>query len=181
MEKISNIAGIGRGDHAAFSEFYRQNRRMLTAYAASILAGDIAAAEDVVDDAFLDIWRSSKNDVKCISEPAWIRRIVRNKAIDWLRKYADIKVDSQTAIDDLGADPHPNPEDLTADISDRLWLQSALNILSVAHRETMFLFYYEEMSLAQIARMMDCPENTVKTRLHYARQALMKQSEVLAF
>ncbi|HQT55478.1 MAG TPA: RNA polymerase sigma factor, partial [Phenylobacterium sp.] len=76
---------IAKGDRAAFTELYQRVQPQFVGYASALLAGDVDAALDVVDEAFLSIWREAGRYGGEGSADGWIRRIVRNKAVDWLR------------------------------------------------------------------------------------------------
>ena len=159
-------------DQAQFTALYTTHHRALLSYATSILCGDISAAEDAVDEAFADIWRKGE-PLKQIANPAgWMRRIVRNKAVDMLRRGTGREEPQADTFFSSFEDHAPNPEQACAMHKEQRWLRDALSILSSDQREVITLCYFDGMSLSEIAAVMDCPVNTVKTRLHYARRKL---------
>lgn len=171
------IRNIARGDRASFEKLYRNLQRPMLGYAMGILAGDRQAAEDAVDEAFVDIWKASTSYSGSGSAEGWVRRIVRNKAIDWLRhQKGDRSIEWHDAVEQQ-ADIAPNPEELAIAASDSDWLRQGLSRLSITQREALILCYFEERPLAEIAEIMECPENTVKTRLFHARMSLRQHSE----
>lgn len=142
-------------------------------YAAGLLAGDNEAAADVIDEAFMDIWRSAGNYDGSGAAEGWIRRIVRNKSIDWIRKQKE-KVgitESDQAQYESQADGD-TPETEYEKKSDGDELKQAMNRLSTEHREVLWLAYFEHKSVAEISEATDVPENTVKTRMFHARKQL---------
>lgn len=168
------IAGIAAGRQDAFAALYTRLQPMMVRYAAGLLAADRETAADVVDEAFFDIWRTASSFRGEGSVEGWVRRIVRNKAIDAIRRQRErVAVDEREsrAFEDL-ADEADTPDRLAERISDgdELWRRMAR--LSHEHREAVWLCYYEEKSLAEIADIVGCPENTVKTRLFHARKLL---------
>ena len=167
------IRGIAGGDRNAFGQLYRVLQSPMLRYATGLLAGDRAAAEDAVDEAFAAVWQQADRFSGSGSADGWVRRIVRNKAIDLVRRNREtgIGTDSQSWLDHTPSDG-PSPFDSAVNQSDREWLGAAMAQLSPDHRETLWLCYYEERPLAQIAEIMECPENTVKTRLFHARKQL---------
>ncbi len=165
----TELSAIARGERAAFDRLYRAQRRPLLAYVLGLLAGDRAAAEDVVDEAFIDIWQQAGRFARQGSAQGWIRRIVRNKAVDWLRKNGSARFAEWSAADDDRADEGPDPEDRSIAASSGEWLRSALGKLNLEQREAVLLCYFEERPLAEIAAIQACPEGTVKTRLFHAR------------
>jgi RNA polymerase sigma-70 factor (ECF subfamily) len=69
-------------------------------------------------------------------------------------------------------DDGPSPFDTLAQASISAKLRQALSLLSVDQRDVVWLCYFEDKSLSDIADIMQCPENTVKTRLFHARRKL---------
>ena len=168
------IRAISHGDRSSFEQLYRKLQRPMLGYAIGLLAGDREAAEDAVDEAFVDIWKGATSFSGTGSADGWIRRIVRNKAIDWLRRQkrsrTTIWSEACEQIADVAADPEAN----AIHSSQASWLMRGLECLSMDQREALILCYFEDRPLAEIAEIMDCPENTVKTRLFHARAKLCK-------
>jgi RNA polymerase sigma-70 factor (ECF subfamily) len=182
MRCEAQLRDIAQGDKAAFNAFYREWNRSMNGYAAGLLAGDRSAAEDIVNEAFLAIWEQAGSFNGSGSAEGWVRRIVRNKAVDWIRKQRDLPMSDQVS-DALTADSVSNSEtpfDAAAKTSTERRLRAALDELSVDHRNVVWLCYYEERPLNEIADIVQCPENTVKTRLYHARK-ILRDSGVLEF
>jgi RNA polymerase sigma-70 factor, ECF subfamily len=174
MDIEAELMGIANGDRAAFSRLWRATQPECIRYATGLLAGDRSAAEDAVDEAFTAIWQQSGRYDGRGNAMGWIRRIVRNKAIDWLRKQRDIPMSGEPQMEDrqMDASAVPTPFDIAERTATAATLRAALTILSVEQREAVWLCYFEEKSLQEIADIAGCPENTVKTRLFHARKAL---------
>lgn len=168
------IAAVASGSQAAFAELYKVQQPAMVRYATGLLAGDRETAADAVDEAFFDIWRSAARYAGEGSAEGWIRHIVRNKAIDLIRKNRErlASSDDEAAAFEARADEADTPADHAETISMGDELRRQLARLSSEHRETVWLCYFEEKPLAEIAAIMDCPENTVKTRLFHARRQL---------
>ena len=177
-DALSQIAG---GDRSAFTQLYLSAKPSLIRYAAAMLAGDVDAAMDVVDEAFLNIWREAGRYTGDGSADGWIRRIVRNKAIDWLRSRRErpLPTDGEGGFAHRQADDADTPEASAEKTSAANELRRALARLSPHHREVVWLCYFEDRSLSEIALIAGCPENTVKTRLFHARRLLRGQLERL--
>lgn len=166
------LYAVGQGDRQAFGDLYMRMRTGMIAYATAILGGDISAAEDAVDEAFTDIWRRSGHVAPVTNAAAWIRRIVKNKAIDQLRKVGAREVSVAEDFFHNVEDSRPDPESVLSSKDERRWLRGCLAILNPDQREMITLCYFEGLSLGQIAEFTGVPENTVKTRLFYARRKL---------
>ena len=168
------LSAVASGDRNAFATLFRTCQPRMVGYATGLLAGDRAAAEDVVDNAMIAVWQQADRFAGSGSAEGWLRRIVRNKAIDWLRGNRLGKLNANAEdfpvadIPDLAL----NPELLASRNSDAAALHRALAQLSLVHREAIWLCYFEDKSLAEIAEICGCPENTVKTRLFHARRHL---------
>ena len=175
MNSAQLIQAIVTGDRKSFETLYRSFQRPMLAYAIGLLAGDRELAEDAVDEAFLNIWDNAAGYSGSGSAEGWIRRIVRNKAIDLLRRQKSGRTDQWSPTHDQIAEKSPSPEEMTAHSNDALWLQAKLATLPVDQREAVFLCYFEDLSVAAIATIANCPEGTVKTRLFHARKALRGQ------
>jgi RNA polymerase sigma-70 factor, ECF subfamily len=170
----AELKSIANGDRAAFARLWRGTQPECVRYATGLLAGDRSAAEDAVDEAFIALWQQSGRYDGHGNAMGWIRRIVRNKAIDWLRKQRDVPMSGDPQMEDRQPDASAvlTPFDVAERASTAATLRAALTILSVEQREAVWLCYFEEKSLREIADIAGCPENTVKTRLFHARKAL---------
>jgi RNA polymerase sigma-70 factor, ECF subfamily len=174
----SLIRSAAEKNHAAFTALYTSQQPIMCRYATGLLAGDRDSAMDAVDEAFLDIWRFADRYTGSGSAEGWMRRIVRNKVIDGLRRQRE-KPSSDHALNmDLLADPADDPYRIAEENSDAGELRACLERLSIEHREVVWLCYFEEKPLAEIAVIAGCPENTVKTRLFHARRQLAKMLAV---
>ena len=176
METEAKLRAIARGDRAVFSALFKQYLPRFVPYATGLLAGDKEAAEDVVHDAFMAIWQQAGHFTGKGSAEGWMRRIVRNKAVDWVRKQreAPMTVELQTQHSDQASGLNPLAAALQSDAAQHL--RDALTVLSVEQREAVWLCYFEERSVAEISQFAHCPENTVKTRLFHARKILRNSS-----
>jgi RNA polymerase sigma-70 factor (ECF subfamily) len=168
------LRDIARGDKAAFAFVYKQFQPIFIRYATGLLAGDTDAAEDVVNDAFIAIWQQADRFANSGSAQGWMRRIVRNKAVDWIRKRRERPMDQmvEQSLSAQLSDDGATPFDHTEQSLSAQKLRSALTMLNLEHREAVWLCYFEELSIAEIADIASCPQNTVKTRLFHARQKL---------
>jgi RNA polymerase sigma factor (sigma-70 family) len=134
------------------------------------LTGDEDAAADAVQDAWLRILRGMPRLRECARVRAWIFGIARRVVMDRLReRYAEPRLVSTEDVD-LPTDEQSN--DLQAEL---LLLQEELSRLPLPEREVLVLFYLEELTLNEIADVMDIPAGTVKSRLFRARKALREQ------
>jgi RNA polymerase sigma-70 factor, ECF subfamily len=174
MDIDAGLRGIARGERGAFSDVYRYLQPQMVRYALGLVAGDRAAAEDVVNDAFVAIWQQAGSYSGLGSAAGWVRRIVRNKTIDWVRKQREVSLssDANDSLINQIPDTSPSAQDMAQTQNEAQHLRAALTHLSVEHREVIWLCYFEDRSLSEIADITYCPLNTVKTRLFHARKIL---------
>jgi RNA polymerase sigma-70 factor, ECF subfamily len=168
------ICATAAGNADAFSELYSKFYGKMVRYARTILIGNMNDADDAYNAAFLDIWRDASSFTGQGSAEGWIRRIVRNKSIDLLRGIKEKPLYSETDVEAVSriVDTANDPEESALISSEAKILHAALSKLSPDHREVVWLCYFESKSLGEIAEIVDCPENTVKTRLYHARKYL---------
>lgn len=170
-EALMRALANGRAD--ALSALYDRFGRLSYALAYRML-NDEAAAEDVVQEAFVAVWRSAPSfDAARGSARAWLLTTVRNRCIDVLRGPR-----RPSKLDDL-VEIMPAADDVLGDVLHNLQareVQAALARLPEEQRATINLAYFSGMTHAQIASHMRVPLGTVKGRM---RLALEKLRELL--
>ena len=130
--------------------------------------GDAATAEDLVSEVFLDIWRHADRFESRSKVCTWILAIARFKAASARRRKSFEKLDEDTAAS--VADTADDPETALQNKKCGAILRDCLQQLSPEHREILDLIYYHGQSIAEAARIVGVPENTVKTRAFHARK-----------
>jgi RNA polymerase sigma-70 factor (ECF subfamily) len=124
----------------------------------------------LISEVFLDVWRQAGRFEGRSTVSTWLLAIARFKALSALRRRPDEELDEETAsaIEDPADDPGTALEkrDKSAII------RKCLMGLSAEHREVVDLVYYHEKSVEEVAEIVGIPENTVKTRMFYARKRL---------
>lgn len=167
---------ISQGDQKAFSELYLRYQPQLVRYYARMLRNDLAQAADLVDEALFDVWRSAGNFAGKSKPSTWIYTITRNKVVSWLRKTSELTLEDEKLLETL-VDPAANPhEDLVLDDMKRQLLR-LMDQLTEEHREVLKLTYFEEKPVKEVATLLGISENTVKTRMFYARKRLSQLLE----
>lgn len=132
------------------------------------VVGNRESAEDVLQDAYLTIWRVAADYRASLSPPmAWMGLIVRSRALDFLRRRATERADSAVQLDEQLADTiagdAPNPFD-TTQASEQAWaLHECLRKLEAKQREVVSLAYLRDLSHGELATQLKLPLGTVKT------------------
>ncbi len=166
------LVRIGKQDQAAFQELYKAFSRKVFAYVLNMLK-DHARAEEVLVDTMYEVWRNPARFRGDSLFSTWLIGIARNKA---LLVYRSRRPDEDHAdLDDIAETAAADTEDAYAALAQKQrseGVQHCMSKLSDEHRECLHLVFYEGFSLAEVAAVQRCPENTVKTRLFHARQKM---------
>ena len=129
-----------------------------------------AVAEELTNEVFMEVWRNASRFEGRSSLSSWILGIAHNRAISSLRKRREAELDDDAA--GTIADDSDDPE-VTAQKTDKgALLRQCMERLSDEHRTIIDLVYYHEKSIAEVAEIVEIPQNTVKTRMFYARKKL---------
>jgi RNA polymerase sigma-70 factor, ECF subfamily len=171
-EVLRLLGRIEQADEDAFRELYRAFSRKLYAYTLRQL-GDPAQAEEIVSDTLYEVWRQPAKFRGDSQFSTWLIGIARNKVLMAFRgrKPDTIHDDIDVVAESVAADD-PSAFDVLAQQQRSEGVRHCMSKLSVEHRECVHLVFYEGLSLAEVASLQACPENTVKTRLFHARQKL---------
>ena len=171
---VELIRSIAAGDkHAMQILFARHNVRIFRFLLRFVR--DRSAAEDLVSEVFLDVWRQAGRFQGRSQVTTWLLAIARNKALSapQRRSNEELDEDAAAAIEDLGS----NAEVTLQNRQKTEILRRSLTQLSPAHREVIDLVYYHEKSIDEVAEITGVRQSTVKTRMFYARKRL---SELMA-
>jgi RNA polymerase sigma-70 factor (ECF subfamily) len=159
------ISAIAAGDRRAMHVLYVRHNVRVYRFVLR-LTNDSTLAEDLVSEVFLDVWRHANGFKGKSQVSTWLLAIARNKALSAMRARLDEQLDDKMAA--AIVDPADDAE--TTDRS--AVVQQCLSQLSPRHREVIDLVYYHEKSIDEVARIVGAPENTVKTRMFYARRRM---------
>jgi RNA polymerase sigma-70 factor (ECF subfamily) len=163
------IRSIAAGDKQAMQIlFARHNVRVFRFLARFV--GDKLAAEDLVSEVFLDVWRQAGRFQGRSQVATWLLAIARNKALSALQRRSNEELDEHAAA--AVEDPQDGPEVTLQNRQKAEVLLNCLRQLSRAHREVINLVYYHEKSIDEVAEIIGIPQNTVKTRMFYARKRI---------
>jgi RNA polymerase sigma-70 factor (ECF subfamily) len=167
----SLIARIAQGDRLAMKVLYGRHHVRVYRFALR-LTRDESVAEDLISEVFLDVWRQAGRFEGRSAVSTWLLAITRFKALSVLRRRKDAELDDDAAaaIEDTSDDP----EVVLAKQDTANVLRQCIAALSPEHREVIDLVYYHEKSVEEVAGIVQIPENTVKTRMFYARKKLVE-------
>ena len=159
------------GDRAAFERLFHAYEHRLYRYVLGLVR-DPRTAEEVTGDVLLEVWKSARRFRGQSKVSTWIFGIAHHKAIDALRRFVPqhIEIGELTQQPDAGR----GPEETALASSDRRTISTALDQLTPEHRAVLELTFLNGYSQAEIAAIVHCPINTVKTRVFYAKQQLRR-------
>jgi len=173
-------ARAGKGDTAAFEALMRRHNRTLFRTARAILRDD-AEAEDALLEAYLQAYHALPRFRAEARFTTWMVRIVANEALMRLRKEtrrAQIvpmqSADATPGLEELPDNPmdHQRPEPSAERAEVRRLLEKQIDALPDAYRTVFMLRAVEELSVEEVAAVLQMPEATVRTRFFRARSLL---------
>ncbi|SEK79691.1 RNA polymerase sigma factor, sigma-70 family [Pseudoxanthomonas sp. GM95] len=168
-----------RGDTAAYGRIVTGCQNTVTAIALAITR-DVAASEDIAQDAFLRAWQQLDRLKNHDSFLPWLRQITRNLARDHLRARrhgAMTGQDAELAIA-IAADPAPEPGERLLITEQETVATEIIAALPEDSRETLLLYYREGQSSQQVAALLGLSDAAVRKRLSRARETV--RGELLA-
>ena len=161
------IDRVARHDLAAFEALYRAYHPRLERFLARMTAR-AGVAEEVINDTMLVVWNRGRAYNRQSKVSTWIFAIAYRKTLKALQREG-------AAADEPGdeeADPEAGPERRAAARETRALLAQALERLSFEQRAVLNLTYFHGMGYGEIAQIVECPVDTVKTRMFHARRRL---------
>lgn len=162
------IARIVLGDLRALEELYRSYHPRLTRFLASVTRR-AEIVEEVLNDTMLVVWTRPEKYNGASKVSTWIFAIAYRKALKALRRHPQPVEDP---AEDQRVSPESGPEQLVGQRQVRQVLLAAMQRLSPDHRAVVDLTYFHELGYREIAEIMGCPVDTVKTRMFHARRHL---------
>ena len=170
MRDADLIARLCNADELALEQLYHNYYPRLYRFVARITRRE-GLIDEIINDVMYVVWeKAATYDPKC-KPSTWIFGIAFNKARQAVR---DSDRPEEESLDDLDEDSSwlGKQDNSLSQLELDQWLETALSTLSPEHRAVIELTYYEGLHYSEIAAILGCPENTVKTRMHYARKNL---------
>lgn len=168
-DDFSLIQRVAAKDRQAFEKLYRRYYQRLFGYLRKLLKHQ-ELVEETVNDVMLVVWKDAARFSHKSRLSTWIFGIAYHKALKALEKTAEKPLDmlpSSPAWDD-----RDNPEAAISQQEASHALVQAVQALSPEHRAVVELTFYSGFAYHEIAAIVGCPVNTVKTRMFYARKRL---------
>ena len=177
-EDAALIQRILAGDENAFESLIRKYQKQVHAHALRKI-GDFHIAEDITQETFLQVYQNLETLKDLTQFRNWLHAIVNNLCIAWFRKNR-LQVQSleETHISEIETEAYSRyvatEHVKTTAEAQRDLVKKLLTKLKESDREVITLHYFEEMTASEIGTFLGISENTVKSRLHRARQQLKR-------
>jgi RNA polymerase sigma-70 factor (ECF subfamily) len=166
------VARFLRGDMSAFDALFSKYQE----YVYNIIYGVVGNAEearDLTQEVFLQVYRSLPKFRHGARFATWLYRIAVNRAVDAARgakRWRFLPFLSEPTLKERPADDRDEPETAFERQMEREAVQKILMQCPVSHRDVLALRYYRNLSLEEIAEVLDCSLAAAKVRLHRARK-----------
>ncbi len=169
-----------KGDPKAFEVLFKKYREQVARLVYSIVKHE-ALVQDIVQEVFLLVFRHLSKFRQHAAFKTWIYRITVNESLRQLeraRRWQPLpdgdaersKIPSTLVVFENGE----SPERVLIDGEQKALVHDALNSIRPHHRTILVLYYLEDLSVQEIAEVLEIPEGSVKSRLFYARDGLRK-------
>lgn len=172
------------GDQEAISQLYNRTYNAVYQTVKSMIR-DEDTVLDILQDSYVKAFQNMAQLRASEMFPAWMKQIAGNTAKDWLKRkkpilFTELENEDGEMMLDFEDDRTDNlPEEVMDQKETARLVGEILDSLSEEQRVVVGLFYYQQLSVKEIAEMLDCSENTVKSRLNYARKKIKLEVEDL--
>lgn len=169
----NNLMAIGeRKDEKAFADLYGYYAgRVKSFLMGKNMAEEIA--EELTQEIMLTVWRRAESyDPKKAAASTWLFTIARNRRIDYLRGNSRVEVELDDEMLDVQTTEVDTQTKFVEDAQSAVLLKKALDKLPQEQRQVMHLSYFRGQSHGAIAKWLDLPIGTVKSRIRLAMQAV---------
>lgn len=171
----SEVARKSLEDMDYFSCLYDRYEAKMTRYIHRLVAVNQEEAEDILQEAFIKVWRYLNSFESNMKFSSWIYRIVHNEAVSFWRKKKSYGKDQQVVLDENLYKNEPeegsNPEETAFR---EMFTHEVLNLLPLKYKTVLVLRYIEDMSYGDISDVLKMPEGTVATQINRAKKAFAK-------
>ena len=162
------------GEPEGFAEFVRAREQALQR-TAWLLTGDRELAKDLVQTALARVWPRWERILRRDDPEVYVRRVMVNTWATWTKRRWRAERATGTLPDG------PAPGDVASDIAVRLAIRDVLATLTSRQRAVLVLRVFDDLSEAQVARILDCAVGTVKSTMSQALAKLRANPRMAAF
>ena len=167
------IVRLSLGDIEYFACLVLKYELRLLGYVKKISQSDQEEAEDILQEAFIKIWKNLNGYDPRLTLESWLFRIVHNETISFWRKKTSFGKDRTVAIDDdrlMEMFAEDQTSETNRDQTFKL-IENVLPMLKQEYREVLVLKFLEDKSYEEISDILKIPEGTVATRINRAKKS----------
>jgi RNA polymerase sigma-70 factor (ECF subfamily) len=168
-DEVALLRRVAQGERLAFDVFYRTYYRRLQRFLEQVIRRP-ELVDEVLDDTMLVVWRKAGTFNHGSRVSTWVFAIAYRRALKALKRAPDRSVEVGLTEDPAQVDPGMEQSLIARDTARRL--RTALAALSGDQRAVVELTYYHGYAYREIAQIVGCPVDTVKTRMFHARRKL---------
>jgi RNA polymerase sigma-70 factor, ECF subfamily len=173
------LAAAARGDREAFQQLYFQFHRRLRQFLLRLTRRP-EVVQEIINDTMLVVWQRAATFRGDSRASTWILGIAYRRALKALAREPHADANGSSSADAAEAVDIIELQGVAYRTELADWLDTALALLTPEHRMVMELAYVLDLSCDEIAEITDCPLNTVKTRMFYARKRMRALLSTLA-
>jgi RNA polymerase sigma-70 factor (ECF subfamily) len=178
--EVELVLQMQAGNLEALGLLYDRYRQMVFRTALAI-TGDRDAANDLLQDVFLRLFRFADHiDPQRPLEP-WLYRMTTNLSYSWIKRHRRWLRPLEDLVEWIAGSGKDTPHEAAEFNEDWRELQQGLLALPIQQRVVIVLYYLNDLSLQEISEILEVPVGTIKSRLHYGRIALRKSLGMLGF
>ena len=161
-----------------FACLYERYELKLLRYIRKISNTDTQEAGDILQDAFIKIWKNLNNYDKSLKLSSWVYRIVHNETISFCRKKRSYGKNNNLDLEDIQFKDLPDEQNIEENSEERFFLtHKVLDKLALKYKEVLILKFMEKMSYEEISDVLKIPEGTVATRINRAKKMFITIAE----
>lgn len=178
LQLLDYIKKIAQQDREAFEAFYYEFSPRLANFLFKFLKQN-DQVEEAVSEVMLVVWQKAESFIPTSKVSTWVFGIAYKKALKFLqrertRQNRYVSFEEEDMDIELEIEDDDKPDFLAQHSELRHSIFCALETLSISHRAVIEMTFFEGFTYPEIAEILDCPVNTVKTRAHHAKKQLIK-------
>lgn len=168
------ISDAINGSQEAFNKLYELTEKDVWFTCISLLK-DEQNAKDAMQNTYMAVFLKLDTLTDSDKFCQWIKKIAVNKCKDFLKRKTTLQIDEEELKDIAETDEVVLPEEYITNSENReIIMQIIENALSPIQYQAVIMYYFDDMSIPEIAEIIDCPEGTVMSRLNLARKKIKK-------
>lgn len=174
MDISKLVEQIKKGDNKAFDKLYKLTEKEIWFTCISFLKNE-ANAQDIMQETYITAFLKIQTLDKTAQFRSWLNRIAVNKCKNYLKGKGEIQLSDEILENEAVQDELTIPEEYITNQSKRGCILSLMQeALTDVQYQTVIMYYFNEMSVSEIAEFFECSKGTVLSRLNYSRAKMKK-------